>query len=75
LCSSQATIGQSKNNSKYKDCSLKNEYAADFVWQKLLGIQNLIKTYEQGGYEVRYLQTFPVLSQQFENRITKLCSF
>ena len=26
-------VGQSKNNSKYKDCSLKNEYAGDFVWQ------------------------------------------
>ncbi len=43
-CSGQATIGQSKNNSNYKDCSFKNEYAADFDWQKLLRIQSLIKT-------------------------------
>ena len=35
VCSCQASIGQSKNNSNYKDCSLTNEYATDFDNQKL----------------------------------------
>ena len=33
-CSSQATVGQSKNNLNYKDCSLENAYAADSRNQK-----------------------------------------
>ena len=74
-CSSQAFVGQSKNNRNYKDCSLENVYAADFNGQKSLCIWNLIKI-RGCCFRFWYIdRPSPYWTSSLITRKTKLCSF